>query len=166
MNSQPDLKATIGCLSILIVVILLVTYFTTASFVPFAVYGSNSILAKIIVSLFAVLMIVILTQFFMYCLMIYGIEKVVERKTGERARDVVCPGCGLPLIQFMGSHGVPIVCPICPTAWHNGPACYNKGKPNPRIAFTAYPCPHCRETQAYDEGLFDDEGFSGPDFFR
>lgn len=154
MTNQVSPKATVGCLTIIVIVILLASYLATASLNPLAVYASNSILAKIIVTVLAGLLAISLLQM----LANYMLRKSVEIGTDKPAEDLICPGCGLPLIQYISSHGMPIRCPSpkCMRWWHNGPACYNKGMPHARITIPTYLCPRCRSDAAHDRDLFDD----------
>lgn len=156
MSSQASSKAGVGCLAIYVIVILLVSYLAAGSLNPLAVYASDSILAKIIVSLLAVLLAISL----LLRLYSYMVRKGVEIGTSKPAEDAICPGCGLPLIQFMGSHGAPIRCLKCGKMWHNGPACYNKDMPRATIVIPTYFCPHCRSAASDDRDLFDDAGFT------
>ena len=156
MNNQINPKARIGYLALLVVVILLISYLAAGSFNPLDVYSSGSIFAKIIVSLFLVLLAISLLQ----QIVSYVIRKSVEVGTGEKAEDVICPGCGFPLIQFISSHGMPIRCPKCGEWWHNGPACYNKGMPHAKIVFPTYLCPRCRSDADHDRDLINDEDFT------
>jgi hypothetical protein len=155
MNTQASPKTTAGCLAVIVVAILVITFMTTGFINPLAVYASNSLLAKIVVSILALLVV----TSFISLLATLLLNKVVEAGTGERAEDLVCPGCGLPLIQFMGSHGTPIRCPKCLKTWHDGPACYNQGMPKPKITIPVYLCPHCRLAADQDQGLFDKDDF-------
>src|SRR5882724_2517821 len=125
-NQTP--KGTLGCLTTVAVVIVLVAYSTTGSLNPLTVFASHSLLAKISVTVLGVLLGFSLLQM----LSVYLLTKSVEIQAGRPAEDVVCPGCGLPLIMYASSHGMPITCPKCRTQWHNGPACYNKDKPSAR----------------------------------
>lgn len=152
MNGQANPKAAIGCLATIAIAVLIVSYHATASFNPLAVYTSGSIWAKIVVSLLAFLLATSLTQLLVGWLM----RKFVEIGTHKPAEDVICPGCGLPLVQYISSHGVPIRCPKCGRFWHNGPACYNKDMPKAKIMIPIYPCPRCRSASSGDEDLFDD----------
>ncbi len=154
MNSQVNPKVTFGCFTIIIIVILLVAYQTTASLNPLAVYKSDNILAKIIVSLLAVLLASSLLQM----LFVYMVRKSVEMGAHRPAQDVICPGCGLPLLQFSSSHGAPFQCPNCKKYWHYGPACYNKDLP-PGTGLIHF-CPRCLSDAAQDRDLFDDGGFT------
>lgn len=156
MNSQANPKVTFGCLTAIVIVILLVSYLATASLNPLAVYASDSILAKIIVTVLAGLLAISLLQLLGLSL----VSKSIEKKAHKRSDDVICPGCGLPLIQYSSSHGPPIACPKCENYWHNGPACYNKGMAHAMIVIATYLCPHCRSDASHDRDLFDDEGFT------
>jgi hypothetical protein len=149
-------KAQVGCFILLAIVILLVSYLTVKSLNPLAVYASDNILAKIIVTVLALL----LTASLLQTLSVYVMRKSVEIGAGKPAEDVICPGCGHPLIDFISSHGLPLQCPNCKKLWHNGPACYNKGMPHASITIPTYPCPHCRSAASHDQDLFDDESFT------
>jgi hypothetical protein len=151
MNGQASPKARVGCLATIGIAVLLVSYRVTASFNPFAVYASGSIWAEVVVSLLAFLAAALLMGLLTEWLM----RKSVEVGAHRPAEDVICPGCGFPLIQYFSSHGVPIRCPECAVFWHNGPACYNKGMPKAKIVIPTYPCPRCRSKAARNEDLFD-----------
>jgi hypothetical protein len=155
MNAQVSPKTTAGCLTVIVVAILVITFMTTGFINPLAVYTSNSLLTKIVVSLLLLLvatsLVSLLSNLFL--------NKVVEAATGKRAEDLICPGCGLPLMQYLGSHGTPIQCPKCQKYWHDGPACYNQGMPKPKITIPIYLCPQCRLAAAQDQGLFDKDDF-------
>ena len=152
MNTQVNPKVTFGCLAIIAVVIFLVSFLAAGSLNPLDVYASDSILAKIIVTILAGILVISLLQM----LAVYMLRKSVEIGTGKPAEDLICPGCGLQLMQYAGSHGVPIRCPTCKVSWHDGPACYNKGMPKARITIPTYPCPHCRSAALCDDrDLFD-----------
>ena len=140
----------VGCLTTLVVIILLVSYLTTGKLNPLSVYTSKSILAIIIVSLLTSLLIFSLgSQFFMYL-----IRKQVEITSHQPAENVICPGCGDPLMAYIALRGVPIVCPVCKRSWHNGKNCYNRGMPHETIVIPIYPCPHCRSAASHDRDLF------------
>ena len=157
MSNLPNPKATYGCLTTIGVVILLVVYSTTGSINPLAVYASHSLLAKITVTVLAILLGFSLLQM----LSMYLMRKSVELQAGKPAEDVICRGCGNPLISYASSHGPPIVCPKCKAPWHNGPVCYNKGMPHGNIMIPTYPCPNCRSAASHDQDLFDDEFYTG-----
>jgi len=154
MSNQVSPKTTTGCLAILAIVILSISYLATSSFNPLTVYSSDSLLTKIVVSLLGILLATSLLQLFAA----YMMRKYVAMGAIQPPADVICPGCGLPLIHYISSHGMPIQCPVCKKFWHNGPACYNKNMPRPRITFPTYPCPHCREAASHDQDLFNHEG--------
>jgi hypothetical protein len=154
MTGQTTPKATAGCLVVLAIVILVMTFVTTASLNPLAVYASSSIWAKILVSLLAALLVASLIQAVFW----YLLRKQIEVTTGKRADDVICPGDGLPLLQYSFSHGVPVRCPTCGTWWHSGPACYRKDVPRSGTGIRKYLCPHCRTDEPRERDLFDDEG--------
>ena len=147
MNKLVDTRAQFGCLTIVIIGAFVVTYMTTSSLNPFDVYSSDSIFAKIIVS-FAIFQI--LLSIFMF-IQIYSLRCYVRTFSGKPADDVICMGCGLPLIAYMGSHGRPIACPKCGTLWHNGPACYSKGLSKVVNITISIPCPKCRQAEARTE---------------
>jgi ribosomal protein L37AE/L43A len=149
-------KATGGCLTIIAISLLFITYLGSGSFNPLSIYTSGSISAKIIVSFLAFLFVSLLMQI----LGNFFIRKSVEIGEDERAEDVICPGCGKPLIKYSSSHGLPIRCPKCLKSWHNGPSCYNKGMSRSRIVIPTYPCPKCRSGSSEDQDLFDDDYFT------
>src|SRR6266508_3989488 len=146
MSSQGSPKGQVGCLAVVAILMVLITYWTTRSLNPIAVYASDSIVGKVAVSVLAGLMAVSVVM------TIYAVltRKMIESTAHRPAVDVICPGCGHPLLQFIGSHGPPILCPNCRRWWHNGPACYNKYMPQSRIAFALYPCPQCRSAALHD----------------
>lgn len=158
MNPQINPKATFGCLALLAIVILLVSYLATRSLNPLAVYTSDNILAKIIVSAIAILLLALLVTSLLQLLGLSMMRKTIERGTGKRAEDVICPGCGLPLIQYIGSHGMPKQCPQCRKWWHNGPACYKKDLPPEAGMFSL--CRNCRSTASDNRDLFDYRDFT------
>jgi hypothetical protein len=162
MYSRGYQKTQIGCLVMLAIVILFTSYLATASLNPLVAYTSDNVLAKIIVIVLSVLLGISLIQIIYSNIALYMVRKSIQITTGKSAEDVICPGDGLPLIQFMGSHGLPVRCPNCKKWWHNGPACYNKGMPQPGkiVAFPLYPCPDCRARAANNRNIFDDEGFT------
>lgn len=138
MGSQIT-KAALTSFIVLVTLILVVTYLATSSFNPLAVYSSDSMAAKIIVSLLGLSLCVRSALFLQM-----GLVRIYIRATAKRpADDVICPGCGNPLVKFMGSHGMPIMCPQCHTWWHNGPACYSKDLQKV-IRVPTVPCPRCR----------------------
>jgi len=155
MNAQVNPKGTAGCLTVIIVAILIITVVTTGSINPLFVYTSKSLLAKIVISILSLLVATSLLSLIGSFLM----NKAVEVGTGKRAEDLICPGCGLPLMQFVSSHGTPIKCPKCLKIWHDGPACYNKDMPKPKITIPIYLCPQCRLAATQDQGLFDKDDF-------
>jgi len=134
-------KAALTSIMILLTLILVVTYIATSSFNPLDVYSSHSLAAKIIVSLLGLSLCVRLVIFLQV-----GLLRIYIYATAKRPPDdVICPGCGNPLMKFAGSHGMPIMCPQphCHTWWHNGPACYSKDLPKV-IRIPTVPCPRCR----------------------
>lgn len=151
MINQVKPKTRLGCITILIIVIFIISYFTAGSLNPLDVYAKGSTLSKIIVTLLLGIVFLSIIQLIFYFIM----RKAIEMKTRMPAEDVICPGCGFPLIQYTSSHGMPIECPICKRFWHNGPACYNKGMKQNRIVFPIYPCPICRSGGNQDEDMFD-----------
>lgn len=154
MGNQANPKAQVGCLVILAILIPVVSYLASSSLNPLAVYASGSILAKIITSLLAVLLAFSLLQM----LFVYMVRKSVEIGAHRPAEDVICRGCGLPLLRFSSSHGAPIQCPNCKKYWHYGPACFNKDLP-PGTGLIHF-CPRCLSDAAHDRDLFDDGPFT------
>ncbi len=152
MSGQMSTKPRVGCLVALSIMMLVVSYLASSSLNPLAVYTSDSILAKIIMSLLAL----VLGGGLLQLLVLYFTEKAIETTTHKPALDAICPGCGLPLIQFIGSHGAPIICPRCGLWFHNGPACFNKDLPERTGMF--HLCPRCRSAASGDEDLSSDLG--------
>jgi ribosomal protein S27AE len=152
MNRQTDPKVTCGCLTTLVIMMLVVTYVTTSSLNPLAVYSSDSIFGKIVVSLFALLIGVSVLQLLTNRLM----RSYIRMMTGKPADDAICPGCGFPLLQFVSSHGQPITCPKCHKVWHNGPACYSKGLDQKYTVIPSIFCPRCRLAASQSEDLYGD----------
>ncbi len=152
MNHQVTPKAALGCLTVLIVVTLVATYVATSSLNPLAVYSSHSIVAKIIVSLSGLYLVLALFALLGVRLMRFYIGITA----GKPADDILCPGCGLPLMPFVSSHGQPLLCPKCRTWWHNGPACYSKGLERRVTATFTTLCPKCREPRPQLQDLLSD----------
>ncbi len=147
MNPRASLKAATGCLTMLALFIVLASYLSTGTLNPMAVYSSKSLLGKVAVSVGAVLMGGVLLQATML-----GLLRLQLRvSTGQHPDDLICPGCGQSLMQFIGSHGTPMCCPRCRTWWHNGPACYSK-ELDRRLSVPLLPCPHCRKRAAQPFG--------------
>jgi hypothetical protein len=140
MNPPVNKKVTLGCLTCMVVAMVVVTYLASSSVNPLAVYSSESIVAKVIVS---VLLLLVLTSL-LQSLTVAMNRWMIRSTTGKPADDVICPGCGLPLLPYQGSHGVVIICPKCRLPWHNGPACYSKGLQQ-RVIIPTVLCPRCRE---------------------
>jgi hypothetical protein len=155
MNYRITPKTLVGSFVAVAVLLLLVSYLLTQSLNPLAVYASNSILAKIIVSLLLAWLALTLLSL----LSVIGMRKAVAIGGGQPADDVRCPGCTLPLFQYAGSHGQPIQCIKCGIWWHRGPACYNKGMPHAIKLIPTYPCFDCRSKGADDRDLFDEKDF-------
>ena len=154
--NQVNPKATAGCLVVIAALLPVVSYWTVGSPNPLAVYGTKGTFAKILISVLAAWLALGLLQLFQLWLM----RKMIGGMANRPAEDVICPGCGLPLLQFIGSHGMPVICPQCKRFWHNGPACYNRGMPQAKVAVPLYPCPQCRAAASQDQDLFDDEAFN------
>jgi hypothetical protein len=116
------------------VVILVATFMSTSSVNPLAVLDTDSLPAKVIVLGLGALFVLSLLQF------------LLLGAIGGRMGGKVCPGCGLPLLQFAGSHGQPTMCQQCHQWWHSGPACYRKGlEGSGLLSAASHPCPNCRE---------------------
>lgn len=152
MMPQVNRKAALGCLTAMIVFMLVTTYITTSSLNPLAVYSSDSIIAKIIVSLFAVSLGATLLQLLAISLM----RLQIRLTAGKPADNLVCPGCGLPLMPYISSHGQPIMCRNCGAWWHNGPACYSKGLAQRVTVIPTTACPKCRQATSQCQDLFGD----------
>lgn len=157
MIGQTSPRSQVGCLTLMVASILGISYLATASFNPVGVYVAPGILAKVAVSVLLIAFAAMLVQLIQF----YFLIKHIEWTTGRNWKDVICPADGLPLIQHMGAYGLPIQCPNseCRKWWHNGPACYNKDMPRPRIMIPTYPCPDCRATAASYQDLFDAREF-------
>lgn len=153
MSFQKQVKTLVGCSVVFLISILWITYVVTSSLNPFTVFASKNVFAKIIVALLILLIGSGILQLLTSSLMRWSVGRTAHRP----AEDVICPGCGLPLIQFVGSHGTPIPCPKCRILWHDGPACYRKDLQQKMTMFPMPPCPKCRATASYDEDLFSEE---------
>src|SRR4029077_5546865 len=123
MNQQVSPKATAGCLVVIAFLLPVVSYSIAGSLNPLDVYGGKGTVAKIFISVLAVLLTLGLLQLVQLWLM----RKVIGGMAHRPAEDVRCPGCGLPLLLYIGSHGMPVLCHECKRFWHNGPGCYNRG---------------------------------------
>lgn len=152
MFIQISSKTATILISFYTLMILLVSYLTSGSLNPLDAYATQNVLSKILI----IILSVSIFGTFLTMLFTFSMKKMITIKSGKRAEDVICPGCGLPLLQYAGSHGDPILCPVCQKFWHNGPVCYNKGMPRPKIALPTYPCPICRYSVSKDDDLFDD----------
>lgn len=147
MNAGPNPRAALGCLPVILVAMVIAALITASSFNPFAVYSSDSATGKAIVSLLLGFVVLVLLQLLMWG----AVRKQVSLTSHRRADDVVCPGCGNPLLTFTSAYGFPITCPKCRRSWHNGPVCYNRDRPQPRIMVPKWECPACREAAASDD---------------
>jgi len=138
MSQQPGAKSSFGCITFLLIAMVVVSYRTTKSLNPLAVYSSGGIISKILVSLIAILIGASLVQMAFAALL-----RTMVRIGGNarQADDVYCPGCGLPLIKFMSAYGPPVLCVQCKRVWHNGPSCFNKDLP-PGVGMI-HLCPIC-----------------------
>jgi hypothetical protein len=144
-------KAVMGCLGVLTVGLLLVTYLSTSSLNPVGVFSSRSLTAKIVVALLGLLIASALLRW----VSLHLFRQTLRVMTGKPAGDVLCHACGLPLMQYAGSHGFPMPCPRCRQWYHMGPACYAKGL-GQRSPPLGLPCPRCRTVVASDRELFAD----------
>jgi len=120
---------------------------TASSLNPVAVYSSDSTTGKVIVSV----LLGFIALLFLQLLAWGAVRKQVSWASHTRADDIVCPGCGNPLLSFAGPYGLPITCPKCHRSWHNGPACYNRERPQPRIMVPKWECPSCRAAASTDD---------------
>jgi hypothetical protein len=141
-------KARGGCAIAAIVVMLVVASLTTASLNPLAVYQTDNLLAKVVVSILGALaglwLLGILVARVSTHIQVAGLRKSVEVGTGRPARQAICPSCGLSVFQRMDTLGLPIVCHSCQVAWHDGAKCYRRGMPRSSAFIPSYPCPNCR----------------------
>lgn len=148
MPEMVNPRASLGCLVVLIAVLIATAWFSVSSPNPLLVYKSGGIAAKIVISIVAVLLASTLLQLLYMTFLTW----VISRSSKRPAEDVICPGCGNPLLRFISSHGVPVGCPRCERWWHAGPVCYDKDAGDvPRIL---RPCPRCRaELERDDDDL-------------
>jgi hypothetical protein len=149
MLYQPTTKQIVINLAIFAGLVLLTTRLTTGSFNPVAVYRSGNAFAMVVVSLLGAFVVAGLLGL---------LGRAAARKAisaasgGQPAEDVICPGCGQPLLRFVGSHGNVVRCVRCRRLWHNGPACFRRGAVRARLLVL---CPDCRADATSDRDLFD-----------
>jgi len=84
-----------------LVIICLVSYGTTGSVNPVAVYGRPGTAMKVVMSL---LLLMLATQL---------LQLLVSRLVSGR-----CSGCGLPLVPYAQTHGAPVRCTKCGKWYH------------------------------------------------
>lgn len=140
-------KQSAGCLTVLFILLVIVSLFASGSLNPLAVYSSQSLLAKVIVSLAGTMFLLGAIAMFVTLLQWWMLSVAIQKTTGQRAQDVRCPGCGNPLIKFVSAYGPPMCCPNCRHWWHNGPNCYRKGDNRGLLAV----CPNCVEQRRPNE---------------
>lgn len=145
---MPFIKYYIGC-SIFLVITSLITVFAvtfsiTSSLNPLSIYDSGNLAAIIAVSLCEILLIVVGLYWLAMKFYLWSLSRMI----GERVEDAICPGCGLPALQYVSSHGQIRVCPSCHKIWHSGRQCWRKDS---SIASFSEICPFCREKLATRE---------------
>lgn len=147
-------KQGAGCLAVIAVVLLGVTYLSVGSLNVLSVYGASGPLwAKITVSLLGAMLATGLLQLVSQSL---G-RKVISTYAGMPADDVRCPGCEQPLLKFAAAYGRPVRCPSCKKWWHFS-ICYRKGGEHTRVLAV---CPECRGKATDDNrDLFPSDGAS------
>jgi hypothetical protein len=138
MYAKATPRYFLGCLTALAVAAALLSWLFVSSFNPWRVYTTDGIAGKIVVTVLAIMFAGMLLQF-----VALSITRAVVSKTANRpADDLICIGCGQPLMAFAGAFGPPYPCPSCRRWWHAGPNCYDKGRPpGPRLMSM---CPRCR----------------------
>ena len=102
-------KPFLGCAGIIIVLTVTASYLFISSLNPLDVYVSNNTVAKIIVSLLCAILVMVVFQFINKLL----IMATIRMSTGRPAENARCAGCGFPLLQYVGSHGMPMRCGGC-----------------------------------------------------
>jgi hypothetical protein len=144
MNQYTDRGMQLGCLGTVLAIIAAITYLATSSLNPLAVLDSDNMLAKVVVILLLVMFVLGCLQQLLIGAQIWNIS----RTSGRRAADLTCPGCGLPLLKFAGSHGQPAQCTTCQTWWHAGPMCFRKGLHVSVLRLALEKCPDCRAKES------------------
>lgn len=153
MNYQTGTKGSqLGCLGVIVLGIVLTTYFTTGSLSVFSVYESGSLAAKIAVSVFLAILAYLLFLLFVQ----WALRGFVSRTAHMPAEDVICPGCGNPLLKFLSAYGPPVLCAKCKSWWH-ATICFNR-KAVQGMAKKSL-CPDCRRAESTDRDLFEEPGF-------
>lgn len=142
MTSQANTRAAKGCLGVLLAALLGVSWLAAASLNPLAVFGSRSLAGKVAVVVLGMLAVSILVQL----LVLFATRAAISRVSGRPADDVLCPGCGLPLLHYASSHGPPVLCPGCREWWHAGSRCFNRDTPERTSPLPMHPCPTCTAT--------------------
>lgn len=153
MHGREGLRKGLIALLVIVAFVIAVSLISVGSANPVQVYEYGGWISKVSVTLLALVGTALLMNLFFAYLIVRSVENI----SGIPAEDVICPGCGNPLLRFMGSHGIPIFCPNseCPQrVWHNGPMCYNKSMEQPRIGYPKYLCPNCRDKLNSDVDLF------------
>ena len=74
--------------------ILLISYLTSGSLNPLDAFATQNILIKILIIIFTTAIFFT----FLALLSTFSVKKMITIKSGKRAEDVICPGCGLPLL--------------------------------------------------------------------
>jgi hypothetical protein len=103
--------------------ILVISKLATGSLNPIEIFKGDSILLKIFVGF-------LLFGFFAGIISLLFIGNL---------RDKVCPICGLPLMDYIGSHGKPVRCNYCQKWYHS--LCFKKDGGS---VFEGCKQPHCR----------------------
>lgn len=150
MNPQPEFKSSMGCLTVLVIVTILMSYRSTGSPNPLTVYSSGSTFAKVAVSL----LVIIFGAAVLQLLLAFLGRTIIAQSAGMPSEDVLCKGCAKPLLGFASSHGAPMMCIRCGSWWHSGPACFNRGRP--RNAGPFHLCPNCRSASERDSDILID----------
>lgn len=149
MNPRTNLKGSLGCLTVMVVLLLVTAYVATGRLNPIAVFSAKGIFGKVVVSVSLVVIGAVLLQAFAQ----FFLRFQIRLTSGKSADDLICLGCGQPLMPFISSHGLPIYCPQCRTWWHNGLACYSKGLEH-QLSVPTVPCPTCRKKYSQSMGFF------------
>lgn len=148
MIGNPSAGPKLGCLVALVVLILAASYLSVSSLNPLDVYISDSIIAKSAVSVFGALLALGAIQYVLGTLL----RGWIRRSSGKPAEDVRCPGCELPLLPYVSSHGIPVICPSCKRFWHVN--CYRKEWP-PDRRLPPPMCPECQAGRGQDDPFVD-----------
>lgn len=153
MNTQvpTSTKGGFGCLAVIVLIALSVTFAAVGSLNVLSVYSSGHLWAEITISILGAFLLLGISQIGQVAL----IRRVISSTSGRSAEDVRCPGCGEPLLTFTGAYGPPVRCPGCKRWWHRN-ICFRKGaEPKGRV----WRCPDCRSIRDRDDDLFGNDGF-------